>query len=214
MLKKILFIQLLFILLLSGCAGQPPAAPEASPQEAFTPTEPAPTQTQQATLPVQATAIPTQTPAELPPSATPEPTATPLPYRPQLGSPQYLPAFTHPESGCNWVGIAGQVFDNRANPVENVTVVVKGYFDGKPVNEMALSGLGKAYGPGGFEVKLGEKALKTQGAVTVQLFNDKFEPLSRLYQIDTYNDCQKNLIIFNFQGIMTVQYIYLPILVK
>lgn len=118
----------------------------------------------------------------------------------QEGYPQYLPAFTQPQAGCAWVGVAGQVLDQNGQPMEGVLVVVKGYFNGILIESMVLSGLSSAYGPAGYEIKIGEQSADSSNALTIQLLNERFEPLSDAYPVDTFDDCQKNLILYNFQA--------------
>jgi len=193
-------------LLLAGCGLLSPA-PGPAPLEV--PTQAPVEAATQAPNPIaEATQAPTESP-------TVEPTATPLPtpsepFRMQLGSPSYLPAFTRPEEGCAWVGIAGQVFDPSGLPMENMAVVVKGFFNGQQVDAITLSGLGKLYGPGGYEVTIGTASADTVDALTIQLVNDKFESMSEVYPLPTYNDCQKNLILVNFQANAAAQSLFLP----
>src|SRR3990172_11681189 len=44
----------------------------------------------------------------------------------QAGSPAWLPNIMHPQSGCNWMGIGGQVFDAQSVPTKNLVVEVGG----------------------------------------------------------------------------------------
>ena len=126
------------------------------------------------------------------------------------GSPRYLPAFTQPDAGCAWVGVAGQVFDRNGAPLEGVVVLVKGYFNHKLIDVQTLSGLQKAYGEAGFEVQIGDLSADSQNALTIQLGNSKFEALSEVYPITTYDDCQRNLIMVNFQAVSDAYQAYLP----
>jgi hypothetical protein len=133
-------------------------------------------------------------------TSSPTATASEVAFVLRAHSPSYLPAFTQPDAGCNWVGVAGQVLDNQSKPVDHVAVVVKGKFNGKDVNQAGNSGTATAYGPGGFEVLIGEQSEDTLGNLTIQLFDDKNKPLSDIYPIVTYQDCQKNLIVYTFQA--------------
>ncbi len=134
-----------------------------------------------------------------PQDANPMPSdAAAMPFALQEGYPQYLPAFTQPQAGCAWVGIAGQVFDAQSQPVEGVAVVVKGYFNGVLIESLVLTGLNENYGPAGYEIKIGDQSSESSNALTIQLINERFEPLSSAYPVATYDDCQKNLILHNF----------------
>jgi len=182
-------------------AAPSPAAPTATPQMVRTlPPLVTPTQPQSPEAPA-----PESAPRQEPPAPSPTPA-----FVIQAGSPAYLPAFTHPEAGCGWVGIAGQIFDSSGMPVENTVVVVKGLFNGKAVEALALSGLAKGYGSGGYEIQVGTASAATSEALTIQLLNDRFEPLSPVYPVQTFDDCQKNLILINFQSTASQFWLYLP----
>ncbi|BAJ64949.1 hypothetical protein [Anaerolinea thermophila] len=212
--RVVLFFALM--LMLTACSGFPlPGAP-AQPAPTNPPPQIAPTATPQVvrTLPPLITPTQPQSPEAATPESSPAPSApapSPTPaFVLQAGSPAYLPAFTHPEAGCAWVGIAGQVFNSAGLPQDNIVVVVKGLFNGKAVDALALSGLAKAYGAGGYEIQVGTASATTSEALTIQLLNDKFEPLSPVYPVQTFDDCQKNLILMNFQSTENQFWLYLP----
>ena len=137
------------------------------------------------------------------PTAVLYPTATQYPFRVQANSPVYIQKFTHTEDGCNWLGIAGQVFGKTGQPVVNQVVVVKGQIADRQINSVTLTGLDSAtqYGPGGYEVLLYSKTIATQGMIAIQLFDTEGHPQTPPVFVDTFNDCSKNLIIFNFEYI-------------
>jgi hypothetical protein len=115
-------------------------------------------------------------------------------------SPRYLPAFTQPDAGCAWVGVAGQVLDQSGAPLEGVVVLVKGTFNGKRVDARTFSGQQTAYGVSGFEVQIGDLSADSANTLTIQLANSKLEALSEVAALTTYNDCQRNLLLVNFQA--------------
>ena len=146
------------------------------------------------------TATPTKTP--LPPTATPiqptkTPTSTPNPYGLQSGV-FYTTNFLYPETGCSWLGIAGQVFDKNGIPVNNLVVSVKGVLDGKAVDLLSMTGTAPDYGPGGYEVKLASKTVASTGSLKLFLYDLQGNQLSDTVTLDTFTDCDKNLIIVNF----------------
>jgi len=165
-----------------------------------------PTNTSVADTPVpSATPLPTQTATRVPtatqtPTATNTPSPTPFPYRLQPGSPAYINNYAHPQAGCNWIGVAGQVFGQQGVPQPNLVVVVKGFYDGKGIDAVGVTGTvaGDIYGPGGYEVPFSNKLLATQGKLTVQVFDISGNPLTEAVAFDTYTSCSKNLIIINF----------------
>ena len=174
----------------------PTRTPTASPTNTSVPTNtatssPSPTNT----------SIPTKT-ATLKPSPTATFTKTPtaLPYSLQPGTPVYIKNFAYPAKGCNWIGVAGQIFGADKKPKLNLVVVVKGVYGGKPIEVIGVSGTiaGDIYGPGGFELQIGNTPLATKGQLSVQVFNLEGNPLTKAVVFDTYSDCTRNLIIINF----------------
>jgi hypothetical protein len=165
-----------------------------------------------ATATQTATALPTatntNTPTALPtatatgvPSRTPTaaPTDAGRPYAVQAESPKYLANFAHTDLACNWEGIAGQVFSNTGAPVSNIVVIAEGSYNGKTLDEIALTGLNSAYGPGGFEIKIGTAPLATTNSVFLTIYDLNGTPLTYPLNLATYADCSKNLIIVNFK---------------
>jgi hypothetical protein len=196
-----------------------PATATATPEDIIIPD----TATPQTTAIIEtATALPSDTPAaDTPvPSATPlpsatatntatatqtatlirTPTPTPLPYSLQPGSPAYISNFAHPQAGCNWIGVAGQVFGPQGVPQTNLVVVVEGLYGGKVINAVGVTGTvaGDIYGPGGYEVAFSNTLLATQGMLSAQVFDLSGNPLTEAITFDTYSSCAKNLIIINF----------------
>ena len=136
--------------------------------------------------------------------STPEPEATPIPfeavYGVQTGSPAYLDNFAHLSAGCAWQGIAGQVFNANHEPVMNLIVKVNGKWNGKEIASVGVTGMvaGLPYGPGSYEIVLGDKAVDSKDTLYLQVFDEAKKPLTDLTSISTQADCQKNLMILNF----------------
>lgn len=215
MLKRFWWVGIL--LLATGCGLIPQrtaVAPTAiTPEASATVTEVVllPTATATLTEPT-ATPLPSATPLPaVEPSFTPTPTPA-YPYDIQLGSPRMMPDLRSAERGCQWMGVAGQVFDADGMPVEGVVVGINGELGGNPVSGVGLSGLAADYGPGGYEVFLAETPLASSGTLWAQVFNPEWEPLSPAYSFSTSADCAENLILLNFQGIATLRRVYLPVL--
>jgi hypothetical protein len=164
----------------------------------------------------------TWTPTTIPSATetrTPTPTGTLLPS--QTGTPQpatatlpasaykYIPrgeanylsgTVIHPDEGCK-IWVAGQAFDMKTSPVIGITVEMGGVLDGKSIYLLSLTGTALQYGPGGYEFVLSETALKSKGSVWVQLLDQELYPLSARVFIDTFDTCDKNLILVNFKQI-------------
>ena len=160
--------------------------------------------------PLPATPSPTAAPTlTVPPTPTPipeqDPTATPLAgdvppvrYVVQMGSPRYLRAFTHADLGCQWVGVAGQVFDATGAGAKDVAVMVTGSIDAQAIQRAARTDELSPFGPGGYEIFLTDHLSDTPQKISVQLFNLDDQPLTGPFQIDLPTQCDQNLIVVNF----------------
>lgn len=125
---------------------------------------------------------------------------TVLPFQVQSDSPAYIQNFAHPQEGCNWSGVAGQVFDENGNAIKRVVVLILGQYGNKNIDSVTLTGLKTAekYGPGGYEIYLGDQPISTSGTLSIQLFDLDANPISTMIPLITYDDCSKNLLIINF----------------
>jgi hypothetical protein len=167
-----------------------------------------------------ATLIPTETStprpsATLPPTETvfslvtpgPDtPTATSggMPFVLQEGSPVSIANIAHPELGCNWMGVAGQVLDLTGAAVPGQQVQLGGVLGGQPVpggEMLTLTGLAPEYGPGYYEFTLADKPVASRHALWVQLLDQAGLSMSDKIYFDTSGDCEKNLIILNFKQV-------------
>jgi hypothetical protein len=101
-------------------------------------------------------------------------------------------------SGCNWTGIAGQVFDQTESPIQNLILHLEGFWGGKTVELEALSGSASQYGPAGYEFKLGDQPLDSTQALWIQVRDAANKEISARVYLNTYNDCARNLILVNF----------------
>ncbi|MFO8036514.1 MAG: hypothetical protein R6U57_07810 [Anaerolineales bacterium] len=174
-----------------------------TPKEVLPPTW---TPTLSPTLPPTETPGPTDTP--LPPTIEPSPTPTAQAssdksFVLQVDSPKYMENFAHEESGCQWLGVAGQVFDEEGNPLDDILVSVKGTLGGEEINRFIFTGLVEEYvedyGEGAYEVELADAPIASQGALYIQLFEQTNDlALSDKIYFDTYDSCDRNLIIINF----------------
>ncbi len=179
-------------------------------------------QTEIALNPPTATSQPTET--LLPPTATPEPTVTPQVisnalqamaatetpvaridlvwgdryFVVQQGTPVEMPNWAHPDLGCNWLGIGGQVFDLNGDPALNMIMEAGGTLEGQPVLGLTLTGLTSVYGPGGYEFQLADHVVASADEVWVQIKDDAGRALSEPVFLDTFASCEQNLVILNF----------------
>lgn len=99
------------------------------------------------------------------------------------------------------MGVAGQVFDLSGKPILNQVVVVEGSLKERPLDVLTLTGLNTAYGPGGYEIKLGNSVAASNNSIFVTLYDLSGQALSLPVIINTFEDCNRNLIVLNFQKI-------------
>ena len=164
-------------------ATENPAESTSTPPEAVTATvKPSATKIP-ATRTPYVTEVPSATPTKTPtkiPQATSTPratsTATPAPYSLQNMTPHYLTNFTHPELGCDWLGVAGQVFDSAGVVQKNILIKAGGKLAGTAVVEEMTMPLAEpevdlAYGPGGYEVTLANAPAASENSIWIQLFS-------------------------------------------
>jgi hypothetical protein len=165
------------------------ATKTAAPTKTATKT-PVPTKT--ATL----TSSPTNTSTTIP-TATPTAIVT---YQLQSGSPAYLLNFAHPAAGCNWQGVAGQIFDLKGAPITNYVVKINGTYNGKTVSLLGITGSSAAapYGLHAYEIVLGNQSLESVNSLHIQIYNPYGVAVTKALKFNTYANCQKNLIIINF----------------
>jgi hypothetical protein len=122
----------------------------------------------------------------------------PAPFNRQEGTPLYAPQFSHPEAGCDWAGVGGQVFDSTGEPLETMVVLVGGEIEGQYVEFATLTGLAPAYGPGGYEVRIAERPFESQDAFWVELYDLAGHSLSERVYFNTLANCNENLVLINF----------------
>lgn len=122
-----------------------------------------------------------------------------MPYKIQLSSPAYMQNLAHPDLGCNWMGVAGQVFDRSGMPAPNFVVVVEGTLNDTPVDLVGITGLQGLYAPGGYEIPFGNHAIGSANSLKITLYDLFGSALSETFTFSTFADCSRNLIVINFQ---------------
>jgi hypothetical protein len=118
----------------------------------------------------------------------------------QEGSPAYLANFNYLDRGCEWQGVAGQVFNKYNEPVKYLIVKVFGTWNGQEVSQFAVTGMleGKAYGKGSYEIELGSVAVDSTDPLYIQVFKSDGTPLSEPFPFTTKAKCNRNLVLINF----------------
>jgi hypothetical protein len=157
---------------------------------------PRPTNTPAPTLPAsEVPATATFTPVFIEgfstPFGTPPAEDVDYPYELQRGQPIYI---TNPEArgGCRWLSIAGSVMDANGNAVDGYGVRIVG----EGVDETIASGSAPGFGPGGFELPLGNTA--RDGQFVAQLLDPTGNPASPVYTVATRSECELNIAALRF----------------
>jgi hypothetical protein len=118
----------------------------------------------------------------------------------QHGSPSAISSVSfHPDTECNWMGVAGQATSMSGSPVFGLFVQVGGSLAGEPIDTMlSMTGTAPQYGQGGFEFTLADRPVASDDGLWIQLLDQANLPLSEKVYFDTLEDCDKNLIIIYF----------------
>lgn len=179
--------------------------PTLTPMPAQESDVPAPVNTLQPTLTPSVTptfppATPTRTPTPTPtdtPTPGPSPTATPTfsayPFTKDSNSPDYLQNWAN-TAGCNWMGVAGEVFDLDNSPVASGQYVVHVWDSG--IDKRVKVGDAPTYGPSGYEQFLYDvPRIQEQN---IQLETASGTAVSQVYRVQTRASCRENLVWFTF----------------
>jgi hypothetical protein len=180
-----------------------------TPREVLPPTwtpgptaSPTPTSTPRptATLPASPTPFSILSPTS---TLTESQTTSGTPFVVSQGSPTAISSVTfHPEEGCNWMSVAGQVLDMSGAPISTgVIIQLGGVLQGQYIEKTSLTGVAPQYGQAGYEIFLADEPVATTRTLWVQLLDQAGLPLSQKVYFDTYSDCEKNLIFVNFKQV-------------
>ena len=107
----------------------------------------------------------------------------------------------HPESDCNWLGVGGQVFDLQGSPVVGYTIQLGGDLGSSPIDMLSLTGAALQYGQAGYEFTMANKPAASKKTVWLQMLDQAALALSPKVYFDTFDGCQKNLILINFKQV-------------
>ena len=136
----------------------------------------------------------------VPPTKTPVPTKTPKsPYSVTV---EYVSSTKYyPELGCNWQGVAGIVLDVNNAHIYGLQLLLLGYWNDQSINNFMISGtFPLLYGQSGWEFTLGDKPINTKGTLYIQLRDQGGSvKLSEDVYINTYSDCNKNMVYIKFK---------------
>jgi hypothetical protein len=99
--------------------------------------------------------------------------------------------------GCNWASIAGVVTGLGGEFLDGYIIQIIDAEDPTRLNIQVFSGSSETFGDGGFEFNLG--GAPKEGKYIVQLLSQERVPVSDEYLIFTYDACDQNVAIINFQ---------------
>ena len=132
---------------------------------------------------------------------TPTPTLELVPYK-MFGDPKtWSTALLRPDLGCEWLVIAGQVWDLQDKPVTDLVLHLYGELGGYQIDLERESGSATTYGDSGYEFALENLVVENDGTLFIQLEDADGNPISYPYALETYADCQQNLILVNFKQV-------------
>ncbi len=135
------------------------------------------------------------------PTTTPTATLEPRPFV-QDGEQEAMNIeLIRPQLNCDWLVIAGQVWDLQGDPIPGLTLHLFGEIDGFQIDQVRVSGTAPAYGDFGFEFALEGLVAESYDSLSIQLEDTNGLPLSHPYTVETFNDCQRNLILMNFKKV-------------
>jgi len=140
------------------------------------------------------------------PSLTPTPTSTATPEVYPfvlIGEPEMMSNnLIRPQLSCEYLIIAGEVWDLQDVPItDSATIHLYGTLGGFTIDQFALPGSAPVYGESGYEFVLEGLVVDSVGTLTIRLEETNGLPLSAEYDIQTYEDCQQNLILVNFKQV-------------
>lgn len=148
------------------------------------------------TFAATATFIPTHTPTF---TASPTPELFPFIL---IGEPETMSSdLLRPSLGCGWLVIAGQVWDLQDAAVKGFALHLFGELEGFLIDQFSVTGSAPVYGESGYEFLLQNLVVNSQNSLFIQLVDENGVPYSLPYALETFNDCQKNLILVNFKQV-------------
>ncbi len=166
-----------------------------------------PSPTPRPVLPPTWTPTPLFTQKPTQPTPTPLPINTPIPtanlesgttFLVQDGSPRYESNLYHPEAGCSWLGVGGEILDTAGEPVPGILVEAGGSLGGVEISRLTLSGTAPSYGAAGYELPLYDSPIESNGEVWIQLLDQANLPLTEKIYLQTFDSCDSNLILIYF----------------
>lgn len=127
---------------------------------------------------------------------TPTVTEISIHFSAQTGTPVYA---AHPD-GCDGIYLVGNVIDLGGSPLPGITVDAGGSLGGATIStDPVSSGDNINFSPSGWQIKISDSLIASTSSVYVALYGeDPSTAISDLVFVDTYNDCDRNMIMVNF----------------
>jgi hypothetical protein len=93
---------------------------------------------------------------------------------------------------CEWLSIAGQVFDLNGDPLPGLPVQVTG----EDFEQIEFTGTALQFGPSGYEVQVNTTPIEAE--FVVRLLNTTGQQLSDPIVVRTLSSCERNVAVVNF----------------
>jgi hypothetical protein len=98
--------------------------------------------------------------------------------------------------------IAGQVWDLQGEPyTDSIRVHLFGELGGFEIDAYSEPGSAIVYGESGYEFVLQGLVVDSLYSLKIQLEDGGGQYLSQAYDVQTYEDCLRNLILINFKNV-------------
>ena len=141
----------------------------------------------------------------------------PFKYFLQPGSPALTSNIFHPDLGCEWMGVGGQVLGESGQPVGMLIVELGGSLNEEQVDGLTLTGSASQWGPGGYEIRISDRPVASVNELWVRVLNMEGEPLSEPVFFETYADCEKAAIVINFmyqENAQSTEQLHFPVIIQ
>jgi hypothetical protein len=92
-------------------------------------------------------------------------------------------------------------------------VKVSGTLEGRQIQSSVSTGSSPHFGPGGYELKLADHPVSSY-TLELLLLDAAGEPLSGRNRLQTYNNCQQNLLVVNLIPRLIENPVYLPVIAR
>ena len=118
----------------------------------------------------------------------------------QIGSPTYIPD----ERGCEHMGAGGKVYDHQGAPIVGLAVRMGGELGGLSIGLLdTLTGsAADRFGFGGYYFDLSDMPVASEGTLWIQVLDPSSGlPLSNKVFLDTFENCEQNLVFVNWQQV-------------